>query len=137
MINQYFLNVAVQDAQKSKEFFEAIGFKFEPEFSNQIASAFQLSSSLYLMCLNTEFFESFTPNTKLDVIPHRLSQLNSIMLESIDEVDQMYEKAIQMGAKELRPKEFTADWMYGRSFIDLDGYGWELGWLDYSKFKQQ
>ena len=136
MINQYFLNVAVKDAQKSKVFFEAIGFQFEPMFSNEIASSFKLTDSLYLMCLNTEFFESFTPKTKLNTVPHRLSQLNSLMLQSKDDVDQIYAKAIEHGAIELRPKEETEDWMYGKSFIDLDGYGWELGWLDYSKFKQ-
>ncbi len=136
MINQYFLNVAVKDAQKSKAFFESLGFTFEPKFSNQDVSSFQLTPSLFLMCLNTKVFESFTPETKLDVIPHKLSQLNSIMLDSIEEVDRIFNQAILMGAIELRPADTQADWMYGRSFMDLDGYGWELGWLDYSKFTQ-
>lgn len=136
MIKQYFLNVAVKDAQKSKLFFEGLGFRFEPMFSNQDVSSFQLTESMYLMCLNEKIFESFTPKTKLDVIPHKLSQLNSFMMSSREEVDQMYDKAIHFGATELRPKESTGDFMYGKSFIDLDGYGWELGWMDYSKFKQ-
>ena len=136
MINQYFLNIAVEDAQRSKTFFQGLGFTFEPKFSNADVSSFQLTSSIYLMCLNTKVFESFTPKTKLDVIPHRLSQLNSIMLDSIEEVDRIYNQAIKMGATELRPTDSQAEWMYGRSFIDLDGYGWELGWLDYSKFTQ-
>ena len=134
MIEKYFINVAVQDSKKSKVFFEGLGFNHVPKFTNDVAVAIKLSDTLFLMCLETRFFETFTPKTKLDVIPHRLSQLNSFNLSSKAEVDEMYEKAMKLGAKELRPTEIYEDKMYGRSFIDLDGYGWEIGWMDESKF---
>ena len=51
------------------------------------------------------------------------------MCESRAEVDSIVAKALAAGAKEYREAE-DHGWMYGRSFEDLDGHLWEVGYMD-------
>jgi predicted lactoylglutathione lyase len=51
------------------------------------------------------------------------------MLDNRTSVDELAEKAFKAGAGKLRDPEDTG-FMYGRSFIDLDGHHWEIGWMD-------
>jgi len=124
------VNLAVKDVQKSTSFYTSLGFKKIDHFSNDQASCIQLSKYNYFMLLQDQTFKLFIPNHELTPRGNHLSQLNSFMLSSIEEVDQMAELALSLGAKELRPKEYMEEGMYTRSFIDLDGYGIEVGWMD-------
>jgi predicted lactoylglutathione lyase len=49
--------------------------------------------------------------------------------------DEMLRKAVAAGAKEARePMEY--EFMYGRSFEDLDGHIWEVFWMNPSAINQ-
>ena len=50
----------------------------------------------------------------------------------IDVID-LYANAISLGAIEAAPVQ-DHEFMYGRSFHDLDGHIWELGWMDMETF---
>jgi len=124
-----FVNLAVKDVKKSTEFYIKLGFKKINHFSNDKVSCIQLSKTNYFMLLEDDIFKSFIPNHDLTPRGNHLNQLNSLMLSSVDEVNQMCDIALSLGAKEIRPAELMGEGMYVRTFTDLDGYGLEIGWM--------
>mgnify|MGYP006162616575 CR=1 FL=1 len=56
-----FVNIPVSDLQRSIEFFEALGFTFNPEFTDATATSMLVGEDAYFMLLTKEKFASFTP----------------------------------------------------------------------------
>ena len=51
MINKIFVNLAVEDLDKSMAFFKAIGFSFNPQFTDKTAACMIMSEDIYAMLL--------------------------------------------------------------------------------------
>ena len=128
MSRSIFVNLAVRDLQKSMEFFQSLGFSFNPQFTDDKAACMVLSDTGYVMLLSEPFFRGFT---KLE--PADTSKVTETMLalscESRAEVDQLVRKAIDAGGRHaMEPQDHG--FMYGWSFYDLDGHHWEVMWMD-------
>jgi len=126
-----FVNLPVTDLDRSKAFYEAIGFRNEPKFSNDAAAMMVLSDTISVMLLTHPFYSSFTDRPIADT--HRTSAvLLCISCESPAEVDRIVEAAAAAGGKiDVSPKSETGGGpMYGRDFEDPDGHQWEPMWMD-------
>src|SRR5215203_5294748 len=55
-----FVNIPVSDLQRSIDFFEALGFTFNTQFTDATATAMLIGEDAYFMLLNYEKFDSFT-----------------------------------------------------------------------------
>jgi predicted lactoylglutathione lyase len=55
-----FVNLPVTDLERSKAFYEAIGFRNEPKFSNEAAAMMVLSDTISVMLLTHPFYATFT-----------------------------------------------------------------------------
>ena len=55
MSRMIFVNLPVQDLERSKAFYEAIGFRNEPKFSNEAAAMMVLSETISVMLLTHPF----------------------------------------------------------------------------------
>lgn len=132
MARMIFINLPVTDLARSKAFYEALGFRNEPKFSNEQAAMMVLSETINVMLLNHEFYSSFTPRPIAE--PHGTSQvLLCISCDSPAEVDRMIEAAAANGGKiDQSPKSEAEPGgpMYGRDFEDPDGHQWEPMWMD-------
>ena len=130
MSRMIFVNLPVQDLERSKTFYEAIGFRNEPKFSNEAAAMMVLSESIAVMLLTHPFFATFTRKPIADA--NGSSQvLLAISAESPAEVDRLVEAAAANGGTaDPGPKQEMAGMMYGRSFEDPDGHHWEPMWMD-------
>jgi predicted lactoylglutathione lyase len=131
MTRMNFVNLPVEDLERSKAFYEAIGFRNEPKFSNDVAAMMVLSDTISVMLLTHPFYSSFTDRPIADT--HRTSSvLLCISCESPAEVDRIVEAAAAAGAKiDVSPKSETGGGpMYGRDFEDPDGHQWEPMWMD-------
>ena len=130
MSRMIFVNLPVEDLERSKRFYEAIGARNEPKFSNEAAAMMVLSDTIHVMLLTTPFYATFTGKPIADA--HNSSEvLLALSCESTAEVDQLVEAAAGNGGRaDPGPKQEMGGLMYGRSFEDPDGHHWEPMWMD-------
>ncbi|HSD22274.1 MAG TPA: VOC family protein [Anaeromyxobacter sp.] len=123
-----FLNLAVRELDRSKEFFTKLGFEFDPRFTDEKAAAMIVSDEAYVMLLAEPFFRTFTKKALCDTRA-QTEALCALSCDSRAEVDELVKKAIAAGGKHaMEPQDHG--FMYGWSFYDLDGHHWELAWMD-------
>lgn len=128
MISKIFVNLPVKDLDKSMAFFKAIGFSFNPQFTDKTAACMVMSDDIYAMLLTHDKIKQFTGKQIADA--HKTTEvLTALAVESKAKVNEMVDKAIKAGSKEPRqPQDYG--FMFGRSFEDLDGHIWEIFWMD-------
>jgi predicted lactoylglutathione lyase len=131
-----FVNLPVADLERSKRFYEALGARNEPKFSNEAAAMMVVSETISVMLLTHDFYRTFTSKQIAD--PRQTSQvLLCLSCDSPAEVDRMVEAAADAGGKaDPGPKQDIAGMMYGRSFEDPDGHHWEPMWMNASAAEQ-
>jgi uncharacterized protein len=123
-----FVNIPVNDLQRSIQFFETLGFVFNTQFTDASATCMLVGTDAYFMLMVKDRFTGFSSRPVGDPAT-QTSALFAITMDSRDEVDTMYATAIDAGAtKAVEPQDHG--FMYVRSFRDLDGYHWELFWMD-------
>jgi uncharacterized protein len=128
MINSIFVNLPVKDLQRSIKFFSQMGFKFNPQFTNEEATCMILGKDMYAMLLVEKTFTGFTKRP-IGEAPKTAEVIVSLMLDNRPDVDILADKALKAGAVNYSdPVEMG--FMYTRSFQDLDGHLWEVGWMD-------
>jgi predicted lactoylglutathione lyase len=123
-----FVNVPVSDLQRSIDFFEALGFTFNAQFTDATAAAMLVGEDAYFMLLTREKFASFSKRPLGD--PSKTTTaLYALGVESRIAVDEMVSQAVaQGGSHALEPQDHG--FMYGWSFYDPDGHHWEVFWMD-------
>lgn len=128
MHKQIYVNLAVDDLDRSKAFFSAIGFSFEAQFTNEQAACLILGENLYAMLLVKDLFKSFTRKSLCN--PKESTEaLVGLSCESRGEVDALVAKAFAAGGTVPRaPQDYG--FMYGHGFEDIDGHIWELIYMD-------
>jgi predicted lactoylglutathione lyase len=128
MHKQIFINLAVKDLDKSKAFFGALGFGFNPQYTNEKAACMVINEgSIYAMLLVEDFFRTFTD--KAIAAAHETTEvLTCLSCETREEVDQLVAKALAAGGKTPRPVQ-DYGFMYSHAFEDLDGHTWELAYM--------
>jgi uncharacterized protein len=130
MTQMIFVNLPVNDLERSKAFYEAIGFRNEPKFSNDAAAMMVLSDTISVMLLTHPFYATFTRKPIADA--NATSQvLLAISRDSPAEVDRITDAAGAAGGRaDVAPRQEMGAMMYGRSFEDPDGHHWEPMWMD-------
>lgn len=123
-----FVNLLVRDLKKSMAFFQALGFTFNPKFTDDNAACMVIGPDVYSMLLTEPFFRRFTNKEPCDTSKYT-EGLYAITCESRSEVDGLVTKAIAAGGTyAMDPQDHG--FMYGWSFYDLDGHHWEVFWMD-------
>jgi hypothetical protein len=123
-----FVNICVSDLEKSMTFFKALGFTFNPKFTNEQAACMIISETAFSMLITPPFFKTFTKREICDTKTHS-EALICLSSGSRAEVDEMVAKAIAAGGTHAMPAQ-DHGFMYGWSFYDLDGHHWEVMWMD-------
>ncbi len=123
-----FVNLPVRDLDASKAFFAALGYTFNPQFTNQDAACMVVSDSIYVMLLVEPFFQTFTRQPLCDA-RRQTEVITCLSAASRAAVDQLVDKALAAGASEPMPAR-DYGFMYQRGFQDLDGHLWEIAHMD-------
>ncbi len=136
MSRMIFINLPVRELERSIRFYEAIGGRKEPKFSNEAAAMIVFSDVIHVMLLTHDFYRTFTSKPIADA--HQTSQvLLCLSADSREGVDALVEKADGSGGRsDPGPKQEMGGMMYGRSFEDPDGHHWEVMWMDASAAEQ-
>lgn len=133
-MKQVFINLAVDDVNRSMEFYKALGFTVNPQFSDETGKCMVWSDSIFVMILSKTKFSSFTKRPLADT-KAGIAAMFALSLGSLDEVNQMSESAISAGGKEPMPMQ-DYGFMQSRQIEDFDGHTWELFYMDMSKMPQ-
>ncbi|MEI5583611.1 MULTISPECIES: VOC family protein [unclassified Agromyces] len=114
-----FVNFPTTDLDRSKAFYEALGYSINPNFTDENAACVVLDENLYFMVLTREFLGTFTDKEIVDPKTHAQMAV-SLTCESREAVDQMMAKALAAGGTEPREAQ-DYGFMYSRDLEDPDG----------------
>lgn len=122
--SQIFVNLPVADLKRSIAFFTALGFTFNPQWTDDTATCMIVGDNIFVMLMISERFKTFTPKPVLDA-RQATEVLVCLSLESRAAVDTMVANALAHGGSTYKEAE-DHGFMYGHAFQDLDGHIWEL-----------
>ena len=128
------LNFGVDDLIKSKEFYQAIGFKIMEQHANnnQMVGLVIGEQKVAVMLFPKSVFGGFIQNSVTNT-----SESNEVLISidaaSPEEVDALIELVEKAGGKVYGKPGWSQGWMYGAGFCDLDGHRWNILHMDMSK----
>ncbi len=132
MAKQIFINLAVKDLQKSMDFYTALGFTNNPQFSDDTGKCMVWSENIFVMILTHQKFTAFATKPLADT-KSNLAGLFSLSMDSIDEVNKLMNNGLNAGGTE--PNEMRDyGFMKQRTIEDFDGHTWEVFFMDITKF---
>jgi predicted lactoylglutathione lyase len=132
MAMQTFINLPVKDLAKATEFFSALGFSFDPQFTDENATRMIVSDETSVMLVVEPFFQGFIGPQEIADTSKSREVIVGLSAESREQVDDLAEKALAAGGRDLGGPDDQEDFMYMRGFHDLDGHQWSFIYMDMS-----
>ncbi|MBN8715372.1 VOC family protein [Thermomonas sp.] len=135
MPRNLYVTLPVKDLDRSVDFFEALGFSFNPDFTSENGAALVINERTNVMLVSEAFFSTLSRVPITD--PRKATEaLFSLSMDSREDVDALVRKAIAAGATEGHDPE-DLGFMYSWAFVDLDGHQWGVFHLDASQMPAQ
>ncbi len=124
-----FVNLPVQNLSKSRQFYEAIGARNNPQFTDETAACMVFSDTIHVMLLTRAKWGAFTrkPISDAHVASEVMLALSADDRVAVNEMADAAGKA--GGVADINPPQ-DHGFMFGRSFEDPDGHIWEVMWMD-------
>ena len=128
MSEMIFVNLPVRDLAAARRFYEAIGARNEPKFTDETAAAMKFSDTIFFMLLTHEKYRTFTPLPIADA-REKSAVMLALSRDSRDAVDAAISAGVAAGgtADPAKPQDYGQ--MYLRSLLDPDGHHFELMWM--------
>jgi len=123
-----FVNLPVKDLDRSMAFFRALGFDFNPHFTDETAACLVISETIFAMLLTHQKFREFTSREICDTAK-ATEVLIALNRESRAAVDDIADAALAAGGSADR-EPMDLGFMYQRSFQDPDGHSWEVLFME-------
>lgn len=127
MPTSIFVNLPVSDLDRSRDFFTALGYGFDPEFSDDNSLCLVITDNIFVMLLREPYFASFTNKPTADAASVAEAIL-TVSVDSRDEVDRLADTALESGGSPSYAQDIGI--MFARSIQDPDGHIWEFMWMD-------
>ena len=123
------INLAVNDLQKSMEFYTALGFN--PEFSDETTKRMVWSEDFSIMIMTPEKFASFATKPIADT-KSTMAGYYTLLVSSVDELNSFMTNGLNAGGTE--PNEMSDyGFMQQRTIEDFDGHTWNVMYMDVAK----
>ncbi len=135
MATKIFVNLPVKDLRRSMDFFTALGFSFNQQFTDENAACLVISEDIYAMLLTEPFFKSFIKKEIADA-SRETETIVALTVESRGRVDELADKALAAGGQ-FANDPMDQGFMYSRSFQDPDGHLWEIVYMDPAALQPQ
>ena len=132
-MKQLFINLPVNDLEKSMQFYLALGFTIYTLFTDEDQKCMVWSDSIYIMLQSRPFSNAYLKKEIIDARKHQMPSF-TLPVENIEVVNEMMERGLKSGGTEPVPST-TEDFMYLRSIEDIDGYLLGIMYLDKAKFQ--
>ena len=119
----------IRDLERSKAFFAALGFAFNPQFTNEQGACMVINEgSSYAMLLVEPFFQGFTKKPVADA-RKSTEVLIALSCDSREEVDEMVRKALAAGGTAPMRRRTTASCTPTASTTSTATCGKCSGWI--------
>ncbi|MBK9331885.1 MAG: glyoxalase/bleomycin resistance/extradiol dioxygenase family protein [Ignavibacteria bacterium] len=133
-MKQIFLNLPVEDLERSVNFYTQLGFTVNPLFTDDDQKCMVWSESIYLMLKPPEVFKKHSgeniPDTK-----NFEATIFTLPVESPEKVNEIIESGLKTGGTEPVPMK-DHGFMQLRKLADPDGHTWDIIYLDMDKFRE-
>lgn len=129
-----FINLPVKDVNKSTDFFRALGFEFNPQFTTENTACMIVSDNIFVLIMVEERFKEFSKKEIVDATTSA-EAIFCLSAESREEVDELVNKALSSGGSSSSAPQ-DHGFMYGWGFQDLDGHIWEVAYMDENAINQ-
>ena len=130
-----FINLPVKDLDKTTEFFTALGFSFDPQFTDENATRMVISDDASVMFAVEPFFKGFIEPQEVADTAQTREVLVGLSADSRAHVDDLKAKALTAGAQGAGDP-IDDGFMYMWGFRDLDGHQWSFIYMDMSSVPQ-
>ena len=131
MSKQIFINLVVKDINRSMNFYSALGFTNNPQFSDDAAKCMVWSEHIFVMIMTAEKFSTFATKPIADTKTN-LAGLFSLSVANVEEVNAIVNRGLSVGGTE--PSEMKDyGFMQQRTIEDYDGHTWEIFFMDITK----
>lgn len=128
MPQMIFVNLPVTDLNRSRRFYEALGYTINEQFSDASGACVVASETIFFMIMTRDKFQTFLSRPLGDP-SQNTSVLLALAQDSREAVDAFVAKALANGGSE--PKEASdLGFMYNRMICDPDGNTFEPFWMD-------
>ena len=127
-LHKIFVNLPVDDLPRSMAFFRALGYTFNPQFTDENAACLVLGDDIYVMLLVKPFFKGFI-TTEVAQAKQASEMIIALSADSRDAVDTLVGKALSNGGSSSTQLQ-DLGYMYSRSFLDPDCHHWEVLYMD-------
>lgn len=127
MARKMFVNVAVEDLDRSVEFFTKLGFSFDPRFTNETATCMIVSDEAFVMLLVESKFKAFTTKELADTTTQTEAIL-ALSAESREQVDELADMALEAGGASANDPIDWVSCMDGASRTSTVTSGSSSGW---------
>lgn len=124
---EIYVNLPVKNLEKSKAFFDELGFDFNEEMTDNRGACMIVGSNIFVMLLEESFFKTFTGKEISDATKST-EVIIAITADSRADVDEFVNKALAAGGRASNDK-MDNEYMYGWSFQDIDSHLWEVFYM--------
>jgi len=131
MATMTFINLPVKDLSRTTDFFNALGFEFDPVFTDENGTRMIISEDTSAMLVVEPFFKGFIEPDEIADTSKSREVIVGLSADSRERVDDLTDKALAAGAQSLGDAD-DQGFMYMRGFRDLDGHQWSFIWMDMS-----
>ena len=129
-----FVNLPVRDLARSMSFYAALGFRNNPQFTDDTAACMVWSDAIHVMLLTHARWRTFTERS---IPPPTSSEVMlALSFDSRADVDTMNKAAGDNGGTTDLEAVQDLGFMYSRTFGDPDGHVWEAVWMDMAAVSQ-
>jgi predicted lactoylglutathione lyase len=130
MPTKIFVNLAVEDLDRSRDFYESLGYSCADQFTDENAACLVISDDIYAMLQTKAFFSTLTNKEIID--SHTGAEvLLALGVESRERVDELADRALTVGGSPAG-EPMDLGFMYRRGFQDPDGHQLEALYMDLS-----
>ena len=128
MTRMIFVNLPVADLAVAMNFYSALGFENNPQFTDETAACMVWSEAIHVMLLTHDKWRTFTDRP---IPPSSSSEVMlALSFDSRDAVDAVNAAAAENGGNaDINPVQ-DLGFMYNRNLADPDGHVWEMMWMD-------
>lgn len=127
-----FVNFPVSDLARARAFYAALGFSFDPRFSDDTVACVVVSPAIFIMLMLRERFATFAPHPVGDPTRESLV-LVSLSRASRADVIAFVETGVAAGGATIGDVDELADAYYGASVADPDGNPIGVMWMDMAR----
>lgn len=134
-MKQIFINLPVENVEKSMDFYTQLGFSNKALFSDDQQKCMVWSEQIYVMLISQEKFKTYSKKP-ISGKKNNIDAYFTIPVESLDVVNEIVDKGLKAGGTEPIPI-IDEGFMQIRKIEDFDGHTWDIIYMDLSKFRKE